>query len=165
NAIDVRKLFFLIKSELSDHRDLLSFMAGAHAGRHDQDEVARSHAAIRPAKSHERGALVLGSVDRRRRMKLFLEVAHHRNIIRHVVVRNVFAFPDTQGSANRLPVLSDEFTGGNVAGRETMSGWNRGSEPDRGRIRQGHFQIRKGLLLYYCDVVLRIHDDRELADG
>ena len=63
------------------------------------------------------------------------------------------------------PYCKDEFRLRDVAGGETMPGRNRAS--DRIVVASGkvNFKIREGFLFHHCNVVLRIHDNRELADG
>src|SRR6266446_5201433 len=61
-AVNIRIFLPAVQSKLSDHGDLLGFMTGAHAGRHDQYVVSRAHAPIRPAKAEKCSALVFRDV-------------------------------------------------------------------------------------------------------
>src|ERR1044072_6642231 len=65
DAVDVRKLVAVVKCELRDRRNLLRFVAGAHARRHDQQEVARAGASVGAPGAPERRALLLGNVNGR----------------------------------------------------------------------------------------------------
>ena len=46
DSIDIGKLLPVVKSVFSDDRDLLSFMAGTHAGGNDENVVSGSDPAI-----------------------------------------------------------------------------------------------------------------------
>ena len=121
-AVDVRILLPIVQSELSHHGNLLRFMAGAHAGRHDQHIVSCTHAPIGPAKSEKGCALIFGDVNGRRYVEILRQIANDRNIVRHVIVRNHLAFTNAERGSNRLAKLQNELAARNRSGGEAMAG-------------------------------------------
>src|SRR6185369_4405508 len=100
---------------------LRRFMTGAHACRHDEYVVARSDSSIRTPVAHKRAALIERKIIRQRGMQIFRKLAHDRNIVGHVVVRDLFALTDAERGSDRLSKLQHKLASRNVSRSEAMA--------------------------------------------
>src|SRR6185503_18443870 len=147
DAVDVRIPQMIVEREFSYRRNLQRFMTRAHARRHDEHVIASSNATVWTSIAHERGALVQRKIIWRRSVEVCGKFAKNRHVVRHVVVRDLFSFADTQRGSYRLSKLEHKFARSNVADGKPMTRRNNA--------------VRA--VLDYGDVIFRIDDDREVA--
>src|SRR5258705_11841131 len=96
HAIDVRKLQAIVECELGDRGDLHRLMAGAHAGRYDQNKITRADASIPPSVTHERRAFFFGNIDGSRSGQVLGKVPYERYVIRHNPMGKLLAALDAK---------------------------------------------------------------------
>src|SRR6185369_10134061 len=164
NTIDVWILLSIVKSELRNRGDLLRFVTGAHARRHDQHVVACSDAAVRSPVTHKRCALADREIVGRSSVQIFRKLAHDRNIVSHVVVRNLFALPDSERGSDWLTKLKHKLARGNVPRRKTMTRRDLAEDLNHRLIWQQQLETSRRGFLDHGNVVVRIDNDRELAE-
>ena len=96
-------------------------------------------------------------------MQIFRKLADDRNIVSHVIVRDLFALPDAERSSDRLSKLQYELACGNVLRRETMTRWDLAADLDQRLVWKHELQSGPRCFFDYSNVVLGIDDDRELT--
>ena len=79
-------------------------------------------------------------------------------------MRDSVALSNPKRSPDRLTILADEFTGGNVANREPVSRRNRCRDAEAAPVRESQLQAGGRLLLYDRNIVFGIDNDRVVAD-
>ena len=96
-------------------------------------------------------------------MQVFRQFANDRHLVRHVVVRDLFASTDAERRSDRLSKLQHKLARANVARGKTMTRRNRVANFEHRLVRQQQFQTRRRRLLDDGNVVFRIDDDREFT--
>jgi hypothetical protein len=97
-------------------------------------------------------------------VQVFRKLAHDRNIIRHVVVRDLFAAPDSKRCSDWLTKLKYKLASGNITRRKTMTRRNLAEDLNHRFIWQQQLETGRRRRLDHGDVVFRIDNDRELAE-
>jgi hypothetical protein len=97
-------------------------------------------------------------------VQVFRKLAHDRNVVSHVVVRDLFALPDSKRSSDWLTKLKHEVARGNVTRRKTMTRRNLAEDLNHRFIWQQQLESRGRSFLNHGNVVFRIDNDRELAE-
>ena len=121
-------------------------MTGTHARWDNQNVIARSDSPVGPSITHERRSFIEWKIIRRSRVQVFRKFAHDRNVIRHVIVRDLFALPDSERSADWLSKLQYKLARMNISGGKPMTRWNCTSDLDQRLVRQEQLETGRRLV-------------------
>jgi len=136
----------------------------AHTRRHDQNVVACADAPVGTSVTAESGALVDREVIRWCGVQILRKLANDRNIVRHIVVRDLIAALDAERGPDRLAKLSDELSPRDISRGEAMSGRRHATHFHERAVRQLDLETGKRLLFNDRDVVVCAYNDGVLAD-
>jgi hypothetical protein len=164
DAVDVRIFVALTQRELGNGRDLLRLVARTHAGRHNQNVIARADSSIRTAKTHECGRFSCGNVNRRIVTQIVWKIAADGNFVGHINVRHSIALTDAERRPDRLAILHDEVSGRNRRRSEAIPGRYAAGHSDSSAIGQFNMRLRRDRTLRDRDVIGRIHNNRVITD-
>src|SRR5262249_47751712 len=158
------KLVSAVEHELRDQRDLLSFVAGAHARGDDQKIVSSPYSAVRPAKARECCPLALGDVLGLRVFEVVGQVPNSRDLVGHVFGSDLLALFDTNRRADRLTKLKDKFSRGYRPRGKAMTRRHASVYSYNSAARKRDIQPRRSRPLDHRDVVPLVHDDGVVSE-
>ena len=164
HAIDIGILRCAEVLEFGEHGDLQRLMAGAHAGGRDEDKVACAYATVGAAIAEKCRQLLDGEVVWRSDGLVFINVANYGDFAAHVGRGYRVAQLNATRGADGLSVLANEFAGWDRPGCEAVAGCHLAADANHTIIGKLHVLAVCDRLLGYRDVVLRVHDDGEIAE-